>query len=42
MADLGLPHRAIREQLERGVDLVVHMERAADGSRRVAEIAEVG
>jgi pilus assembly protein CpaF len=41
MADVGLPHIAIREQLERGVDLVVHMERAADGSRRVAEIAEV-
>jgi pilus assembly protein CpaF len=41
MADLGLPHIAIREQLERGVDLVVHMKRVADGSRRVAEIAEV-
>jgi pilus assembly protein CpaF len=41
MADVGLPHIAIREQLERGVDLVVHMERTADGSRRVAEIAEV-
>ncbi len=41
MADVGLPHRAIREQLERGVDLIVHMERGADGSRRVTEIAEL-
>ncbi len=41
MADVGLPHRAIREQLERGVELIVHMERAADGSRKVTEIAEV-
>ncbi len=41
MADVGLPHRAVREQLERGVDLIVHMERAADGSRRVTEIAEL-
>jgi pilus assembly protein CpaF len=41
MADVGLPLDAIREQLQRGVDLIVHMERRVDGSRRVAEIAEV-
>jgi pilus assembly protein CpaF len=41
MADLGLPHEAIAEQVQRGVDLVVHVERRADGSRRVVEIAEV-
>ena len=28
MAGVGLPHEAIREQLARGVDLVVHMARA--------------
>jgi len=41
MAGLGLPHEAIAEQVRRGIDLVVHLERRADGSRRVAEIAEV-
>jgi pilus assembly protein CpaF len=41
MAGLGLPHEAIAEQVQRGIDLVVHLERVADGSRRVSEIAEV-
>lgn len=41
MAGLGLPHAAIAEQVQRGVDLVVHMERGGDGSRQVTEIAEV-
>jgi pilus assembly protein CpaF len=41
MAGVGLPHEAIAEQVQRGVDLVVHVERRTEGSRRVAEIAEV-
>jgi pilus assembly protein CpaF len=41
MAGLGLPHEAIAEQVRRGVDLVVQLERRADGARRVVEIAEV-
>jgi pilus assembly protein CpaF len=41
MAGLGLPHAAIAEQARRGVDLVVQLERSADGARRVTEIAEV-
>ena len=41
MANVGLPHQAVREQLERGVDLIVHMERAVDGSRKVTEIADL-
>jgi pilus assembly protein CpaF len=41
MAGVGLPHEAIAEQVQRGVDLVVHVERHPDGSRRVAEIGEV-
>ncbi len=41
MAGLGLPHGAIAEQVQRGVDLVVHIERRGDGARRVTEIAEV-
>jgi pilus assembly protein CpaF len=41
MAGLGLPHEAIAEQVRRGIDLVVHLQRLPDGSRRVTEIAEV-
>ena len=41
MAGVGLPHEAIAEQVRRGIDLVVQIERRADGTRLVAEIAEV-
>jgi pilus assembly protein CpaF len=41
MAGLGLPHEAIAAQVRRGIDLVVHLERRADGSRHVTEIAEM-
>jgi len=42
MAGVGLPHAVVAEQVRRGVDVVVHIEREADGRRRVTEIAEVG
>jgi pilus assembly protein CpaF len=41
MAGVGLPHEAIAEQVRRGIDLVAHLRRMPDGSRRVTEIAEV-
>jgi len=41
MAGLGLPHAAIAEQVRRGIDLVVQLERRRDGRRLVTEIAEV-
>ena len=41
MADVGLPHAAIREQVADAIDLVVCQARAADGSRRVTAVAEV-
>jgi len=41
MAGVGLPHAAVAEQVQRGIDLVVHIERRADGARVVTEIAEV-
>lgn len=41
MAGLGLPHEAIAEQVQRGIDLVVHLERCPGGTRKVVEIAEV-
>jgi pilus assembly protein CpaF len=41
MAGVGLPHEAIREQVRRGVQLVVHMARSPEGRRRVVEAGEV-
>jgi len=41
MADVALPHAAIREQVASAVDLVVHQARGPDGSRTVCSIAEV-
>jgi pilus assembly protein CpaF len=41
MAGVGLPHEAIRQQLGRGLDLVIHLARLSDGSRLVVEVAEV-
>jgi pilus assembly protein CpaF len=41
MAGSGLDHEAIRQQVRRGLDVVVHLERRLDGSRHVTEIAEV-
>ena len=41
MAGVGLPHEAIREQVARGIDLVVHLARSSDGSRRVTEASDV-
>ena len=41
MAGVGLPHAAIAEQVRRGIDLVVHLQRRPDGARVVTEVAEV-
>ncbi len=41
MADLGLPHTAIREQVADALDLVVHQARMPGGGRRVVAVAEV-
>ena len=41
MAGLELPLGAIQEQIRRGIDIVVHQERGADGRRRIVEIVEV-
>lgn len=42
MAGIGLPLDVISAQLKRGLDLVIHIERLEDGSRRLVEILEVG
>ncbi|HVW17579.1 MAG TPA: CpaF family protein [Solirubrobacteraceae bacterium] len=41
MAGFDLPVRAIRQQVSSALDLIVHLERAHDGARRVVSIAEV-
>jgi pilus assembly protein CpaF len=41
MADVGLPHAAVREQVAAAIDLVVHQSRMRDGSRLVVALSEV-
>jgi pilus assembly protein CpaF len=41
MADVGLPHEALRAQVADAFDLVVCQARAPDGHRRVTAVAEV-
>jgi pilus assembly protein CpaF len=41
MAGVGLPHEAIREQVRRGIELVVHLTRSPEGERRVVEVGQV-
>jgi pilus assembly protein CpaF len=41
MAGMDLPVRAIREQISSAVQLICHLERLRDGSRKVVQIAEV-
>jgi pilus assembly protein CpaF len=41
MAGLEFPMRAVRQQLSSALDLIVHIERFGDGTRRVTSITEV-
>jgi pilus assembly protein CpaF len=41
MAGYDLPVRAIRQQVASALDLIVHLERMSDGTRRVTAISEV-
>ncbi len=41
MAGYDLPVRAIRHQISSALELIVHLERMGDGSRRVTSITEV-
>jgi pilus assembly protein CpaF len=41
MAGFDLPVRAIRQQVASALDLIVHLERLEDGSRKVTAITEV-
>jgi pilus assembly protein CpaF len=41
MAGLDLPLLAIRQQIASAIDLIIHMDRLTDGTRKVVRIAEV-
>ena len=41
MAGVDLPIRAAREQISSAIDLIIHLARMGDGSRRVTKIGEV-
>jgi pilus assembly protein CpaF len=41
MADVALPHAAVREQVASALDLVIHLARDREGGRVVVSIAEV-
>ncbi len=41
MAGMDLPLKAIREQLASSIELVIHMSRLKDGSRKVVQVSEV-
>src|SRR5207344_138345 len=41
MAGFDLPARAIREQVASALDLIVHVDRFRDGSRRITHVTEV-
>ena len=41
MADIDLPHDAVREHVADAFDLVVHQQRRAGGERRIVSVAEV-
>ena len=41
MAGMDLPAAAIREQIASAIDLIVHLQRFPDGSRRVTHVTEI-
>ena len=41
MSGMDLPSRAIREQIQSAVDVIIHESRMSDGSRKVTAITEV-
>jgi pilus assembly protein CpaF len=41
MSGVNLPERAMREQISSALDIVVHLSRLSDGTRRLVEVSEV-
>jgi pilus assembly protein CpaF len=42
MAGFDLPVRAVREQVSSALDIIVHLARLKDGTRRVTQVTEIG
>jgi pilus assembly protein CpaF len=41
LSGVSLPHKAMREQISSGLDVIIHVARMSDGSRRVSGVTEV-
>jgi pilus assembly protein CpaF len=41
MANLNIPDRAVRQQIASAVNLIIQVNRIADGTRKVTSIAEI-
>lgn len=41
MSGMDLPMRAVREQMASAIDLIIHVSRLGDGTRRVTKISEI-
>jgi len=41
MANLNIPEKAIRQQISSAINMVVHMSRMADGTRKVTSVTEI-
>jgi pilus assembly protein CpaF len=41
MSELDLPSRAIREQIASAIDIIVHISRMSDGTRKVTNVTEI-
>ena len=41
MAGMDLPFRAIRQQVSSAIDVIMHLSRMRDGTRRVVQVSEV-
>jgi pilus assembly protein CpaF len=41
MAGMELPLKAVREQVASSIEMIIHLERMKDGSRKVVQVTEV-
>ena len=41
MSGDNVPREAIRDMIASAIDLIVHLQRAADGTRRIASISQL-
>ncbi len=41
MAGMDLPQRAIREQIASAIQLIIHLERLRDGTRKITHVSEI-